>query len=71
MNSTSTPLKIGQVHALLRRDHPNLELSKIRYYEEMGLVAPARSRKGYRLYSEKDVECLCASFGCDSSNRVC
>lgn len=58
MNLPATPLKIGQVHALLRRDHPNLELSKIRYYEEMGLVAPARSRKGYRLYSEKDVACL-------------
>ena len=58
MNAPATPLKIGQVHALLRRDYPNLELSKIRYYEEMGLVAPARSRKGYRLYSEKDVECL-------------
>lgn len=58
MNSSVTPLKIGQVHAMLRREHPNLELSKIRYYEEMGLVAPGRSRKGYRLYSEKDVACL-------------
>lgn len=58
MNPPVAPLKIGQVHALLRREHPNLELSKIRYYEEMGLVAPARSRKGYRLYSEKDVACL-------------
>ena len=58
MNSATAPLKIGQVHALLRREHPNLELSKIRYYEEMGLVAPGRSRKGYRLYSEKDVACL-------------
>jgi DNA-binding transcriptional MerR regulator len=58
VNPPVSPLKIGQVHALLRRDHPNLELSKIRYYEEMGLVAPARSRKGYRLYSEKDVACL-------------
>ena len=58
MNAPATPLKIGQVHALLRREHPNLELSKIRYYEEMGLVAPGRSRKGYRLYSEKDVACL-------------
>ncbi|NNN09751.1 MAG: MerR family transcriptional regulator [Acidimicrobiaceae bacterium] len=58
MIAPSTPLKIGQVHALLRREYPNLELSKIRYYEEMGLVAPARSRKGYRLYSEKDVSCL-------------
>lgn len=58
MIAPATPLKIGQVHALLRREYPNLELSKIRYYEEMGLVAPARSRKGYRLYSEKDVSCL-------------
>jgi len=58
VNPPAAPLKIGQVHALLRREHPNLELSKIRYYEEMGLVAPARSRKGYRLYSEKDVACL-------------
>lgn len=58
MNAPVSPLKIGQVHALLRQEHPNLELSKIRYYEEMGLVAPARSRKGYRLYSDKDVDCL-------------
>ena len=58
MNPPATPLKIGQVHTMLRREYPNLELSKIRYYEEMGLVAPARSRKGYRLYSEKDVSCL-------------
>jgi DNA-binding transcriptional MerR regulator len=58
VNPPATPLKIGQVHAMLRREYPNLELSKIRYYEEMGLVAPARSRKGYRLYSEKDVSCL-------------
>ena len=58
MNPPVSPLKIGQVHALLRQDHPELELSKIRYYEEMGLVAPARSRKGYRLYTERDVDCL-------------
>ena len=35
-----------------------MELSKIRYYEDKGLVQPSRSRKGYRLYSERDVECL-------------
>jgi hypothetical protein len=35
-----------------------VELSKIRYYEDKGLVQPSRSRKGYRLYSERDVECL-------------
>ena len=51
-------IRIGQVHSLLRRDYPNIELSKIRYYEDKGLVQPARSRKGYRLYSERDVACL-------------
>jgi DNA-binding transcriptional MerR regulator len=46
------------VHALLRGDFPDLELSKIRYYENQGLVSPQRSKKGYRLYSERDVACL-------------
>lgn len=56
--STSGALRIGEVHSLLRQDYPDIELSKIRYYEEKGLVQPARSRKGYRLYSERDVACL-------------
>lgn len=51
-------LKIGQVHALLRGEFPSLELSKIRYYEDMGLVVPSRTKKGYRLYSEGNIECL-------------
>jgi DNA-binding transcriptional MerR regulator len=51
-------LRIGEVHAQLRQDFPDVELSKIRYYEDKGLVQPSRSRKGYRLYSERDVRCL-------------
>ena len=51
-------MRIGEVHAELRKDFPDIELSKIRYYEDKGLVAPSRSRKGYRLYSERDVACL-------------
>src|SRR5665811_1261667 len=51
-------MRIGEVHTLLRKDFPDIELSKIRYYEDKGLVLPGRSRKGYRLYSERDVECL-------------
>lgn len=57
MSSQGT-MRIGEVHALLRLEHPDIELSKIRYYEDKGLVQPSRSRKGYRLYSEKDVACL-------------
>jgi DNA-binding transcriptional MerR regulator len=51
-------MRIGEVHAQLRRVFPDVELSKIRYYEDKGLVQPSRSRKGYRLYSERDVACL-------------
>lgn len=51
-------VRIGEVHARLRQEFPDLELSKIRYYEDKGLVRPSRSRKGYRLYSERDVDCL-------------
>jgi DNA-binding transcriptional MerR regulator len=51
-------LRIGEVHALLRKDYPDIELSKIRYYEDKGLVLPSRSPKGYRLYSDRDVACL-------------
>jgi DNA-binding transcriptional MerR regulator len=58
MTATGGRMRIGEVHALLRQDYPDIELSKIRYYEDKGLVQPSRSRKGYRLYSERDVECL-------------
>ena len=58
MSVISGKLRIGEVHSLLREDFPDIELSKIRYYEDKGLVLPARSRKGYRLYSERDVACL-------------
>ncbi|HEY5110920.1 MAG TPA: MerR family transcriptional regulator [Acidimicrobiales bacterium] len=51
-------MRIGEVHAQLRKFYPDIELSKIRYYEDKGLVEPSRSRKGYRLYSERDVDCL-------------
>ncbi|NNN02142.1 MAG: MerR family transcriptional regulator [Acidimicrobiaceae bacterium] len=51
-------MRIGEVHAELRKDFPDIELSKIRYYEDKGLVQPSRSRKGYRLYSERDLACL-------------
>jgi DNA-binding transcriptional MerR regulator len=58
MSGNPGVMRIGEVHAQLRKVFPDVELSKIRYYEDKGLVQPSRSRKGYRLYSERDVECL-------------
>ena len=58
MSGNQGIMRIGEVHAQLRKDYPDIELSKIRYYEDKGLVQPSRSRKGYRLYSERDVDCL-------------
>ena len=58
MTPSAPTMRIGEVHAVLRQDFPDVELSKIRYYEDKGLVRPARSRKGYRLYGDRDVACL-------------
>jgi DNA-binding transcriptional MerR regulator len=58
MSVSQGGMRIGEVHAQLRKLFPDVELSKIRYYEDKGLVQPSRSRKGYRLYSEHDVDCL-------------
>lgn len=35
--------------------HSGLPSKTIRYYEEIGLVAPARSENGYRDFSETDI----------------
>jgi DNA-binding transcriptional MerR regulator len=49
---------IGAVCEELRGDFPDVSVSKIRYLEEQGLIAPRRTRGGYRLFSPEDVERL-------------
>jgi DNA-binding transcriptional MerR regulator len=51
-------LSIGQVLAKLTPEHPELTPSKLRFLEEQGLVAPARTPSGYRKFSPADVERL-------------
>ncbi|MBX6383782.1 MAG: MerR family transcriptional regulator [Microbispora sp.] len=46
-------VQIGEVAERL-----GLSLRTIRHYEEVGLVVPARTRGGFRLYSEDDVQRL-------------
>jgi len=55
--SGATPLLgIGQVLATLQPEFPDLTPSKLRFLEEQGLVAPARTAAGYRKFSPADVE---------------
>ena len=48
-------LTIGDVLAHLRADFPDLTISKIRFLEGEGLVAPERTPSGYRKFSQSDV----------------
>jgi DNA-binding transcriptional MerR regulator len=52
------PLTIGAVCRLLSEEFPDISISKIRYLEDQGLLAPRRTRGRYRLFGEDDVERL-------------
>src|SRR5471032_2101256 len=52
------PLRIGEVVRRLREEFPDVSISKIRYLEDEGLLAPRRTQGGYRLFSEEDIERL-------------
>jgi DNA-binding transcriptional MerR regulator len=56
--SRSGPRSIGQVLASLKGDFPDISISKIRFLETEGLIAPERAPSGYRRYSPSDVERL-------------
>jgi len=49
---------IGEVITLLRDDFPDLTISKIRFLEGQGLIAPSRSPSGYRMFREEDISRL-------------
>jgi DNA-binding transcriptional MerR regulator len=51
-------LTIGTVCGLLKDEFPDISISKIRYLEDQGLLAPRRTQGGYRLFSEDDLERL-------------
>ena len=49
---------IGEVLSLLSAEHPDLTISKIRFLESQGLIAPQRTPSGYRKFFETDIERL-------------
>jgi DNA-binding transcriptional MerR regulator len=60
MSSNPSPSRaglrsIGQVLATLTGEFPDISISKIRFLESEGLIAPERAPSGYRRYSEADI----------------
>jgi DNA-binding transcriptional MerR regulator len=48
-------LSIGEAVCRLRTEFPDLSISKVRYLEDEGLLKLARTKGGYRLFSEEDI----------------
>lgn len=51
-------ISIGEVQTLLKREFPDVTISKIRFLEGEGLVTPERTPSGYRRFTQHDVEQL-------------
>jgi len=52
------PFTIGAVCRQLQEEFPDIYISKISSLEDQGLLKPRRTRGGYRLFDEEDVERL-------------
>ena len=48
-------LTIGEIVQRLQNAYPDVSISKVRFLEEEGLVAPERTAGGYRKFSQADV----------------
>jgi DNA-binding transcriptional MerR regulator len=51
-------ISIGEVLSLLRREFPDVTISKIRFLEAEGLVSPERTSSGYRRFGQRDIDQL-------------
>ena len=56
--SRRASMRISDVLAALQLEFPAVTTSKLRFWEEQGLVRPVRTSAGYRQYSPADVERL-------------
>lgn len=56
--ATRNYLSIGEVLVGLKAEFPDITISKIRFLESEGLIAPERTASGYRKFYEEDVDRL-------------
>ena len=58
MKDDGVLLTIGQVVDQLKPDFPDLSITKVRYLEDRGLIAPSRTPGRYRKYGNADIRRL-------------
>ncbi|MDQ3986605.1 MAG: MerR family transcriptional regulator [Actinomycetota bacterium] len=58
LSRTRDYLSIGEVLELVRPEFPDVSISKIRFLEAEGLIAPERTASGYRKFYDTDVKRL-------------
>ena len=51
-------LKIKEVVEILQVEQPGLSIPTVRFWEDQGLIRPARTKSGYRLFTQADIERL-------------
>ena len=56
--TASGHLSIGEVLSLVQEDFPDVTISKIRFLESQGLIAPERTASGYRKFYDADIDRL-------------
>ena len=49
---------IGEVLSMLKEEHPDVTISKIRFFESQGLIDPERTPSGYRKFYDGDIDRL-------------
>lgn len=55
-----TSYSIGEALALLQKEFPDVSISKIRFLEAKGLIAPERTAAGFRRFCQADIDRLVA-----------
>jgi DNA-binding transcriptional MerR regulator len=58
LSRTRDYLSIGEVLNAVREEFPDVSISKIRFLESEGLIAPERTQSGYRKFYDADVSRL-------------
>lgn len=58
MSAAEKKYGIGEVQEILKKEFPDITISKIRFLEKEGLIVPERTQSGYRKYTPTNLKQL-------------